>query len=270
MKKRKQTTQKKVTISKKKLSSKEWDDRAKGGYANLEWVNSGDLLDEFIKFINPKAHHELTDLGTGTGKVAEELSRHAKHVYGVDYSQKMLDLAPKKENITYICADAKDIHLLPVKKLHGIVARMIFHHLNGSLEDVLAKAHNMLHREGSFFLCEGIPPSTRSYQNWKSTNILLENDRVFNAPNMWIDLFKKNNFKVAKTKTMAIKNLSTRKWLESRGESKEIIEAVIALRKHMSDKLKKDWNARLTKDDVFVDTYWFFLKADPAQPKSTK
>lgn len=248
--------------SKKNKASKEWDDRADMGYANLEWVNHGDLLDEFIKFIHPKGHHELIDLGTGTGKVAEELARHAKYVYGVDYSQRMIDLAPKKKNISYVCADAKDIHLLPIKKTHGIVARMVFHHLNGFLEDVLEKSRNMLHEEGSFFLCEGIPPTDRAYQNWKDTNILLEQDRVFNSPDMWIDLFQKNKFKVSKTRTMAIKNLSTRKWLEGRGENKKTTEKVIQLRKNMDDRLKKDWNARITKDDVFVDTYWFFLKAD--------
>lgn len=249
---------------KTKLNSiaKEWDDRADMGYANLEWVNHGDLLDEFIKFINPKKHQELIDLGTGTGKVAEELSKHAKHVFGVDYSQKMLDLAPKMENITYVCADAKNIHLLPVKKTHGIVARMVFHHLNGFMEDVLEKSRNMLHVDGSFFLCEGVPPTGRAYENWKETNILLEKDRVFNSPDMWVDLFKKNDYKVAKTRIMAIKNLSTRNWLESRGESKATVNKIIALRKNMSDILKKDWNAKITKDDVFVDTYWFFLKAD--------
>lgn len=248
--------------NKKKILSKEWDDRADRGYANLEWVNSGDLLDEFLKFIGPKKKDIVIDLGTGTGKVAEELSKKVKKVYGIDYSQKMLDTAPKKENIVYICADAKDIESLKLGSVDKIVARMVFHHLKKNLDEVLESCRKMLLPKGSFFLCEGIPPIERAYENWKQTNILLEKDRVFNTQSMWIDLFKKNSLKVSKTKTIAIKNLSTRNWVESRGESKKTIEKVINLRKNMSSELKKDWNARIIKDDVFVDTYWFFLKVD--------
>ena len=57
-------------VKNKIASSKEWDSRAKSGYVNLEWVNSGDLLNEFLKFINPQKKDIAIDLGTGTGKVA--------------------------------------------------------------------------------------------------------------------------------------------------------------------------------------------------------
>jgi len=79
---------------------------------------------------------------------------------------------------------------------------------------------------------------------------------------MWIEIFKKHKFKISAMKTVAIKNLSTRNWLESRGESDATIKKIISIRTDMSENLKKDWNARITSDDVFVDTYWFFLKAD--------
>lgn len=246
---------------KKKIISKEWDDRADMGYAKLEWVNSGNLLDEFLKFMRPKKKDIAIDLGTGTGKIAEELSKTIQKVYGVDYSQKMLDLAPKMKNIVYICADAKDIGTLDVGNVDKIVARMVFHHLKKNLNSVLSSCKKILSPKGSFYLCEGIPPTKRAYKNWKETNILLEKDRVFNTPEMWVALFKKKKFKVTKTRTMAIKSLSTRKWLVSRGENKRTIEKVISIRRNMSDELKKDWNARITTDDVFVDTYWFFLEA---------
>lgn len=249
-------------IKKAKKISKEWDSRADSGYIKLEWVNSGELLEEFIKFINPQKKDISIDLGTGTGKIAERLSEKNDKVYAIDYSQKMLDHAPKKKNITYICADAKDLKKLGIGMVDKVAARMVFHHLGECLNEVLDSAKQMLLPGGSIFLCEGIPPSDRAYDNWKETNIILEEDRVFNTPEMWINLFSQNNFKVSDIKTMAIKNLSTKKWLESRGESPETIERIIKLRKNMNNNLKKDWNARVTSDDVFVDTYWFFLKAD--------
>ncbi len=249
-------------IKKNKKISKEWDSRADSGYIKLEWVNSGELLKEFIRFINPKKKEISIDLGTGTGKIAEKLSKTNKKVYAIDYSQKMLDHAPKKANIIYICADAKNLDKLGIGMVDKIVARMVFHHLNSCLEDVLKSSRNILAPKGSIFLCEGIPPSDRAYYNWKKTNIILEKNRVFNTPEMWIRIFEKENFKVSKTQIVAIKNLSTRKWLESRGESKRTIETIINIRKKMSENMKNDWNARATDDDVFVDTYWFLLKAD--------
>lgn len=246
----------------KKILSKEWDDRAKGGYVKLEWVNSGDLLNEFLKFIKPVKKDIVVDLGTGTGKIAEELSGNVNKIYGIDYSQKMLDLAPKKVNIEYICADAKDLGALGIGRVDKIIARMVFHHLKDNLDEVLDSCRQMLFPKGSFFLCEGVPPTKRAYDNWKETNILLEKDRVFNTQAMWMSLFKNKKFKISNTRTMAIRGLSTRNWLESRGESKEIVEKIINLRKNMDHELKKDWNAKVTKNDVYVDTYWFFLKAE--------
>lgn len=249
-------------VKKDKRLSREWDSRADSGYVKLEWVNSGELLEEFIKFIRPRKKDISIDLGTGTGKIAEKLSEKNSRVYAIDYSQKMLDLAPKRKNISYVCADAKNLNELELGMVDKIVARMVFHHLNSCLSEVLESSRQMLLPKGSIFLCEGIPPSDRAYENWKETNIILENDRVFNTPEMWVNLFKKKKFNVSKTKTMAIKNLSTRKWLESRGESKKTIDKIISIRKSMNENLKKDWNARVTADDVYVDTYWFFLKAD--------
>ena len=139
---------------------------------------------------------------------------------------------------------------------------MVFHHLRASLDKVIDYCRQILLPDGSLFLCEGISPTKRAYDNWKKINGILEKDRVFNTKNMWIEIFKKHKFKISAMKTVAIKNLSTRNWLESRGESDATIKKIISIRTDMSENLKKDWNARITSDDVFVDTYWFFLKAD--------
>lgn len=244
-------------MTRKKFVS--WNIRRSKNYHKLEWVNSGKLLDDFIKFINPTPNEMIIDLGTGTGKVAEAVYRKGARVGGVDYSMEMLIHASKQINlpIMWIQGDANFLPF-PDGSIDKISARMILHHLVNPLKAVL-ECWRVLKTGGRLFICEGIAPDEDSFNNWVKINQILEPGRKAFSPEILERLLVDTGFTNIEKKIIVTPQLSTKDWLRDRGDKPKIASKVMKMRRNLPGKEKKAWNVRDDGDDILVDVPWLLI-----------
>lgn len=69
------------------------------GYANFRPAPPDDLLNVIYQHVS--AFNIAWDCGTGNGQAAVKLAAHFKTIYATDISDKQLELAEKRSNITY-------------------------------------------------------------------------------------------------------------------------------------------------------------------------
>ncbi|MBI5465417.1 class I SAM-dependent methyltransferase [Candidatus Gottesmanbacteria bacterium] len=244
-------------MTRKKFVS--WNIRRSKNYHKLEWVNSGELLEDFIKFINPAPEETIIDLGTGTGKVAEAVYRKGAKVGGVDYSMEMLIQASKQINlpIMWIQGDANFLPF-PDGSINKVSARMILHHLINPLKAVL-ECLRILKTGGKLFICEGIAPNDDSFNNWVKINQILEPGRKAFSPEILERLLIDAGFTSIEKKIIVTPKLSTKDWLKNRGDNPKIREQVMEMRRNLPENEKKSWNLKNTGNDILVDVPWLLI-----------
>ncbi len=73
------------------------------------------MLDSVGLSIGPR--DELVDIGCGVGRLTRALARRAGHVYGIDVSSEMLDLAkqqnPGLANVEWVHGDGRGLQPIP-------------------------------------------------------------------------------------------------------------------------------------------------------------
>jgi len=145
-------------------------------------------------------------------------------------------------------------------KFDKVVERQSLHGLvGGGLEDAITNTHRWLKNGGVFCACEGMPWSKKVKQHNVDEMRLLEDRLVFSPEDIKI-VMEKVGFKKIKYEIICVPNQSTRNWLRARGVNKITIENILNMRRYAPDYWKKAYNAKVTKDDVIVDTPWFFIK----------
>lgn len=79
---------------------------------NISYTKRADYFDKIIRKFNAKAH-TLLDIGCGTGKMCELLSKKGYNVIGSDISVDMLSVAQQNSSVEvfYICQDMRKINL---------------------------------------------------------------------------------------------------------------------------------------------------------------
>lgn len=244
-------------MTRKKFVS--WHIRRSKGYYKLEWVNSGDLINVFVKFISPKVNEVIVDLGTGTGKVAEAIYRKGITVIGLDYSMEMLAWVSKqiKIPIVWVHGDANFVPF-PDSTIDKVSARMLLHHLVNPLKAVL-ECMRILKPGGKLFICEGIAPNKNSFRNWIKMNQLLEPGRKAFSPKILDRLLVDAGFTNIKKKIIVTPQLSTKEWLKNRGDSSRIAKKVMEMRRNLLKEEKKAWNLKEIGDDLLVDVPWLMI-----------
>jgi len=103
--------------------AKDWFNDHKEDY---QWVEGGD---KFISLLN---HHGLIlDIGCGAGVKAKYLSEKGFDVIGIDFSEKMIEIAKEvAPNVKFFVMDAKDLSGLK-EHFDGIFAQAILLHFPG-------------------------------------------------------------------------------------------------------------------------------------------
>jgi len=252
-------------MTKRKFVS--WDVRRSKNYHKLEWVNAGELLDTFIKFISPRQDETILDLGTGTGKVAEAMYKKGATMIGVDYSMEMLIQASEqiKSPIIWSQADANFLPF-PDNMMNKISARMILHHLVNPSKALLECAR-ILKPGGKLFICEGIAPNKKSFKNWVKMNQLLEPGKKAFSPKILDRLLVDAGFVHVKKKIIISPQLSTKNWLKNRGDSLRITKKAIEMRKRLPKEEKRAWNLKGIDNDVLVDVPWLLIAGQKARNK---
>jgi ubiquinone/menaquinone biosynthesis C-methylase UbiE len=82
------------------------------------------------------------DVGCGTGQSTVALKEIADSVIGVDVSDEMLALAPQKQGVEYLHANAEDLSALENGSFDLITASMAYHWFNR--DHFLVEAHRLL------------------------------------------------------------------------------------------------------------------------------
>ncbi len=98
----------------------------------------------------------VLDLGCGTGKNSTWLSARAKKLLGVDFSQKMLQLAREKINGTHVGFLQADINKpwrFSEKKFDLVSCSLVLEHIK-NLNFIFEQTRRALQIGGKFYLCE--------------------------------------------------------------------------------------------------------------------
>lgn len=99
--------------------------------------------DKFIKKHLTKKMGNVVDIGIGTGRLADLLSKNSKNVVGIDFSNKMLSVAHKhidnKKNITLIYNNAIEIDFLSKYFDLGIVSLTLKHNSDKHALQIISK-----------------------------------------------------------------------------------------------------------------------------------
>ncbi len=97
---------------------------------------------------------EVLEFGCGTGSTALLHAPFVKHIYSIDISSKMIEIAQGKadeqniENVTFECM-SMDALSVPEQSLDAVLGLNILH-LMEDRDEVIAKVHRMLKPDGVF------------------------------------------------------------------------------------------------------------------------
>jgi SAM-dependent methyltransferase len=167
-------------------------------------------LRKIISALNPKESETIFDAGCGTGFFSRYISKYFKKLYGVDYSEKSIEIF-KKQNILNTELKTHDLTIpLKVKnKFDKAVSIQVIQHIpTEKLRIKALKNIKDLLKEGGIFVCE--------LQDWNSPSrifkrirsklkhgfnsgrkeLILENFYIYKfSPNEFLELLKKAEFK---------------------------------------------------------------------------
>lgn len=131
-----------------------------GGYH--EFIQSdGRILDHRLEqmflLCEPNNQDTILDIGCGRGELTFALSKSAKKVVGIDYSQAAIDIANKyfgnktNKNLTYICGDIMSIDVS--EKYNKIIMADVYEHIEAEvMENLLERVSYLLTDDGMLFI----------------------------------------------------------------------------------------------------------------------
>ncbi|HHH53101.1 MAG TPA: class I SAM-dependent methyltransferase [Bacteroidetes bacterium] len=109
-----------------------------------------------IEVLNKYSFDSVIELGCGTGKNTQWLLKKANKIYGLDFSEKMLDLAKLKitsDKVKFIQCNILQDWPITEKNFDLITSSLTLEHIE-NLNDIFAKAYSYLRKSGLFFISE--------------------------------------------------------------------------------------------------------------------
>lgn len=230
-----------------------WDGKLRApNYDKLEWTDREKYMSLLIKACNLKSDYHVCDVGTGTGKVAEELAKYCHRVTGIDTSDEMLEIAKKKRNksnISYENINAEKI-FYPDDFFDTVVSRMAFHHIDN---------HNMAIKEcvrvlkpgKKFVISEGVPPPGARHFYTEMFK-LKEKRRTYTIDDL-VELLQFGGLTDIEIKIHKIPSVSISNWLVNSGLSKETCDKIYNMHLDCEDFVKKTYNMEIVSGDILMD-----------------
>lgn len=222
-------------------------------YNKLQWA----VNDEYLKnFLNAGLFHNedtVLDIGTGTGIVANELSRHVKHVCGVDISPDMLSQAAanKKDNQEFVLGDASCMSFED-NTFTKITARMVFHHLIDKAYSAISECYRVLKEDGLIILSEGIPPHRCVEQFYQDIFVLKEERLTFFEEDL-VSIIKSGGFEEIKVHEFYLKGASVRNWLDNSGLDPSVQTTIYDMHFNLHNEGKRAYNMKISEGDIKID-----------------
>jgi len=214
-----------------------WQKRSKV-YDELNWTNREEYMASFLKMCDLKSNYYACDVGSGTGTIANAISRYCYKINAIDISEDMLNVAKKKhnsENITYRIMNAENMEFDP-NTFDCVTARMCFHHIHNQ-KKAIKKCYDILKPGGRFVISEGIPPiGAKSF--YTEMFKLKEKRRTYTLDSL-IELLEFGGFKDIDFTIHKMPNVSINNWLENSGLDKKTCKKIYNLHLDSPDYIKK-------------------------------
>lgn len=108
------------------------------------------IFEEIKAYLNNES--QILDIGCGTGALHDQLSILVQQIVGVDYSEKMIDVAKEKAatkkltNVKYICGTLN--HKSVMENSYDVVTAFYLLHLLEDIESELGKIRDLLGNQG--------------------------------------------------------------------------------------------------------------------------
>jgi len=122
-------------------------------------------IKKIISDINLSKEQTILEIGTGTGELAIEFSRHCKKVYAIDVSKMMLEFAKekakkeKRDNIEFYQAGFLTYEHRG-EALDAVISQIALHHLPDFWKMIaLRRVYKILKKGGLFYLKDAVFPS---------------------------------------------------------------------------------------------------------------
>lgn len=108
-----------------------------------------------IEEIQRKKFKKILDVGCGTGEILNAIATDKNSYYGIDLSEKMINIAKEKNNSSNITYFVGDSEFLPFDDLEFdiIICVESFHHYPNP-NAVLKEFHRVLNRDGTLIICD--------------------------------------------------------------------------------------------------------------------
>jgi len=225
-------------------------------YNNLRWTGNNDLLESIKNTSNLKKSHIVCDIGTGTGIVANYLSKYCKRVEGIDISSDMLKIAKEKnnkKNVKFHLMNAENINFSNCV-FDCVIARMSFHHILNT-KKAICECNRILKNNGKMIICEVIPPKN-SVSFYHKFFKIKEKRHIFTRDDL-LDLMKYGKFKSIEYKSFIMENVSIKNWLKNSGLPEYKQKIIFDMWLNSENNVKKEHNLSLNNGDIFVD--WNFM-----------
>ena len=228
-----------------------WKERAEK-YNNLDWVNSSGFIGAIIAAGKFSPRHKVLDVGTGTGVIAHAISPLVKQVVAIDSSLDMMDRVNGKfDNVEFKVCDARDL-IWHEGTFDRVVARYVFHHILTGTQKAMDECYRVLKPNGVMVFAEGVPPSERTKQDFVRIFKQKEERRTFMPDDMEVMMLLAG-FNRVKTRTIWLRRMSVRNWLESSDLDTDRQAQIYAMHVDACQNFKDDYNMVITEDDCLID-----------------
>jgi ubiquinone/menaquinone biosynthesis C-methylase UbiE len=161
-----------------------------------------------IDLIDPRPGDKILDAGCGTGKYTFEFSRNGADVTGVDFSEKIIEIAKKKNpEVKFVLADLKEKIPFNSKFFGKINCSQVFQHIEQPCS-VLIEFKRLIKKNGIAVFSVTHPDMDWEYyrKNIPKNNFDLSNHAVFYKHEFfdYIEAIKKARLNIVKMQSVPI------------------------------------------------------------------
>ncbi len=137
-------------------------------------------VDKVLQLYEPGREERVLDLGCGWGTFCWALAHRVREMVGLDFSQRSVDLCEARladsglDNVTFLCADARDTGLA-AESFHLVIAADLMEHLYpDDSQAVIAEAFRLLKKGGRLSIWT--PHRGHILEILKTRNLVIKRD----------------------------------------------------------------------------------------------
>ena len=127
----------------------------------------------FLKFLGPIKNKIILDVGCGDGSYAKYFAKHNKRVIGIDFSEKMINIANDQlrnlQNLEFIVADMTKLSVFKDTSIDTVIAPMSLMDCM-DLKKAVHEIYRVLKKRGEFFASVLHPCFITNESSWAKCN----------------------------------------------------------------------------------------------------